>query len=163
MKWDQRSASHQIYKTTGICSTSFSFPCDNTEAASTQLWRSPSPHVQCLPVSIRWGPYNSLQGHHDPPPAPCHFLSVFTAHYPPSAHCTTATLLAALGLLLELLPLLEYSPPGIHLSCSLTSSQSVFTFHLSMKWTLTILFNTQLLLKTLPYLFSHSIYLVLIY
>ena len=63
-----------------------------------------------------------------PPPA---ISSIFTAHYPPSAHCTTAILLAALGLLLEMLPLLEYSPPDIHLPYSLTSSQSVFTFHLS--------------------------------
>ena len=52
MRWDQRSDSHQIFKTTSICFTSSSFPLDNVEAVSTQLWRSTSPHVQCLPVSI---------------------------------------------------------------------------------------------------------------
>ena len=53
MRWDQSSDSHQIFKTTSICSTSSSFPLDNVEAVSTQLWRSASRHVQCLPVSIR--------------------------------------------------------------------------------------------------------------
>ena len=131
MKWDQRSASHQIYKTTGTCSTSSSFPLDNPEAASTQPWRSPSPHVQCLPVSIRvkGEVLTTSRAIHDPP-APRHFL-YFHRSLPSLCSLYNSHTPCCLGALLEMLPLLEYSPPDIHLPYSLTSSQSVFTFHLS--------------------------------
>lgn len=131
--------------------------------------RSISPHMQGLPISVtvkreslQWPTRASLIP--DTPPSPTSSPATL-----PPAQGTTVIVLAALVPLLELLPLpgtFVLRPLGIHLAYSLTAPpQSYSNLTSPSRCMLIILFNTANCSyhRALPFLFPHSIYLILIY